>query len=299
MIISFMLLSTLVNCKSQFLSDYNGEILMMYPDPGGELYVVCNLIYTPKNNKHLYINKRSGISDVSFSENKDKILGLDGNHLIVEYDIKSNSLVVVLKGDEKKEASYDYVKYVPKSDCISFIAYPNLYIYNRKTKEKKLVTQADGEYAWSKDGKMLFYGKRGEPRRSTWSEEQKKYISSEPTNSKIYCLDMEDKRTTLYIDGGYGPQLSPSNDYIVFKKGGERLVVREIGTGKEWLYKSPIEIYYYKFSPDDKQLAIMELTPKNMLFNKISLTGWDFKKNQKVAIIKDLPEGTYSNFDWK
>ncbi|HBE79162.1 MAG TPA: hypothetical protein DDW65_15520 [Firmicutes bacterium] len=281
MIISFMLLPTLASCidKSQLLKDYNGEILMLYPDLRGGYHEACNLIYTPKNNKYLYINEGNGISDVSFSEDKDKILGLDGDFLIVEYDLKSNSSIVVFKGDEEKEASYDYVKYVPKSDCISFVAYPNLYIFNRKTKERKLVTQADGEYAWSEDGKMLFYSKTGE--------------------NKVYCLNMESKKFTLYIDNGYDPQLSPSNDYIVFKKDGGRLAIREIKTGKEWFYKSPLEIYYYKFSPDNKHLAIMELTPKDKSFNKTSLTGWDFRNNQKVALIRELLDGAYSNFDWK
>lgn len=264
--------------KSQLLADYNGEILMLYPEPGGGHHEGCNLIYAPKNNSYLYINRGNGISDVSFSENKDKILGLDGNFLIVEYDLKSNSSIVVYQGDEK-EAFYDHVKYVPKSDYISFVAYPNLYIFNRKTKERKLVTRANGEYAWSKDGKMLFYSKTGE--------------------NRIYCLNMESEKSTLYIDDGYDPQLSPSNDYIVYKKGDRRLAIREIKTGKEWFYKSPLEIYYYKFSPDDKQLAIMELTPKDRLFNKTSLTGWDFRNNKKVALIKELPQGTYSNFDWK
>lgn len=279
--ISLMLLSTLASCmdKSQLLKGYVGEILMLYPDPGGDSYESCNLIYAPKEDIYRYINRGKGISNVSFSQDKGKILGLGGDFSIIEYDLKSNSSIVVYKGDEKKEASYDYVKYMPKSDCISFTAYPNLYIFNRKTKERILITQADGEYAWSKDGKLLFYSKTGE--------------------NQVCCLNMESKKSTLYIDNGYDPQLSPSNDYIVFKKEDRRLVIREIQTGKEWFYKSPLEIYYYKFSPDDKQLAIMELTPKNTLFNKTSLTGWDFKKNQKVAIIKELPDGAYSNFDWK
>jgi hypothetical protein len=149
----------LTSCHSELLTDYKGEIIMTYPNIGlKDLKDFKDgiLIYSPKTNNAIYVAKGEGFSEVSFSENKERILGLCDDHTVVEYDIKTKDIILVFKGDEE-EASFDHVKYVPKSDFISFIAYPNFYIFNRKTKVKTSVTQFNGEYSWSKDGTKLFY----------------------------------------------------------------------------------------------------------------------------------------------
>ncbi|NLW48964.1 MAG: hypothetical protein GXY86_16750 [Firmicutes bacterium] len=301
MIFSVLIFTNVTSCLGNSrLKDYDGDIVMLYPNPGGGFPPkACNLIYTPKTNNYLYVNKGNGYSDVSFSDDKEKILGLEWNYTIVEYDLKTNSSTIVFNDEIKGAIFYSDLKYVPKSDCISFNAYPNLYIYNPKTKEKNIVIKASGEYAWSKDGKKLFYGILGKPRKSTWSEEQKKYIISKPTESKIYCLDVESKISTLYIENGYGPQLSPDNNYIAFERD-KKLIVREIKTGKEWSYKPKIKICNYKFSPDNKYLALIEEYPPKNIFdninNEVKLISWDFKKNRKVTLVKGVFQ---SNFDWK
>ena len=282
-----LLLFSVVSCQDNsklfknllLFKNYDGEIILGNPNIGSNGFDDGILIYTPKTNNYLYVAKGEGYRDVCFSENKDKILGLNGDVSIIEYDLKTKTNIIVFKGNDE-EGSYFNVKYVPKTDCISFISSDKLFILNRKTKEKEFITQAWGDYSWSKNGDKLFYSIGGK--------------------SGIYCFDTKSKKTTLVINEGFSPQLSSSNKYIAFEiQHGKVLIIKDIKTGKEWKYIPPIKTYYYKFSPDDKQLVIHELMPKNLQYNDISLVGWSYKTNEEVRVIKGIFDGCIGNFDWR
>jgi len=137
MTFTILILTNVTSCLGiSRLKDYYGDIVMLCPNPEGGYYGACNLIYTPKTNNYLYINKGNGYRELSFSDDKEKILGLEGNYTIVEYDLKTNNSIIVFKGNEDKEASYDYIKYVPESNYISFNAYPYIYIIGKLKSEK-------------------------------------------------------------------------------------------------------------------------------------------------------------------
>jgi hypothetical protein len=274
----------LAGCKIDFqsLADIKGQIVMCNPNISDNDCHEGILIYTPKNNHYLYLAKNISFSSLSFSENKEKILGVihnSHNCSIIEYNIKTKEIIPILNKSDK-DVDLDFVQYVPKSDSISFMAHPYFYVFNPKTKERKKIIKAFADYSWSKDGKKLFYSK-------DW---------------KTYCLDMESKKTSLYIKG-YQPQLSASNDYIAFQTISDdlnfdtaKLVVKEVKTGKEWRFKISVGVCGYRFSPDDKYLAILERTPTNQ-YRDINLISWDFKNNKKIKLIEHIRD--WSGIDWK
>jgi hypothetical protein len=278
----FFIFSILAGCTdyAQLLESYTGDIVMGYPCMNDERPNKGIAIYTPKDNNFIYLARERNYSDVSFAENKEKVLGINGEYSIVEYEIKTNRTIPVFNGNAQDHVPYTNVKYIPKTDDISFMSYPNLYILNRKTGEKVFITETSGDYSWSKDGKKLYYSS---------------------VQGKIYCMDMKTKESEPVYDG-YEPQLSASNNYIAFEteKGirKRKITVKEIATGKEWKYKTGW-IDYYKFSPDDQHLAIIQQhTSWRYVYGK-ELMGWDFKKNQKMKLIEHINDGSYSNFDWK
>ena len=278
---SLLLLFMLTGCYSEVSNDYVGEIAMTYPNT--KLKSLNNyqkgiMIYLPSTKRFSHVAQSRGFSDLSFSENKKKIMGVSTNNTIFEYDIETNNMTLVYKGSNE-DASYDYLKYVPKSDLISFCSYPNLCIYNQRTKEiKKILPHIWGEYSWTKDGKKLLYS-----------------ISGRGT---IYSLDIENNKSTLYSKEGFSPQLSRSNNYIAFMTKNGEIIVKEIKTSRKWSYKG-LELIYYKFSPDDKYLAIIEVVPSKTFMCGINLTVWDFRNNKKNTLIEDIYQGCQSNFDWK
>lgn len=275
-IISLLLLLPInINCKALFAKDYIGEIVMGNPNITDTDYSKGILIYTPKNKNYLYLAKGRSYRDVSFSENKDRILGISGECSIVEYNIKEKAANIIYEGI--KGEPYSDVKYVPKSNDISFVSIDLcLYIYKRITKEMRFVTQVDGDYAWSKDGKKLYYS----------------------DNTTIYCMDMKSKKTEA-IGKGFNPQLSVDNNYLAFKTAREELTVKEIDTGKEWKYKAAVWIDYYKFSPDTQQIAIIQGNTSWKYFYGQELIVWNFKNNKKKILIKHISPGYGTNFDWK
>lgn len=276
LIISLLLLLPLnINCKALLVKNYKGDIVMGNPNICDTDYSKGVLIYTPKNNNYLYIAKGEMYRDVSFSENKDQILGITGECSIVEYNINEKKTITITEGI--KGEPYSNVKYVPKSNNISFASVDlYLYIYNRTTKENRLVTQLDGDYAWSKNGKKLYYS----------------------DNMVIYRMDIESKKT-VSIDKGFDPQLSADNNYIVFKTARDELTVREIKTDKEWKYKTTVGIDYYKFSPDAQQIAIIQANTSWKYIYGQQLLVWNFKNNEKVTLIEHISQGFGCNFDWK
>jgi hypothetical protein len=151
-----------------------------------------------------------------------------------------------------------------------------LCIINRITKEKRIVADFYGDYAWSKDGKKLYY-------------------SDETT---VYCMDMESKKSKP-IGKGFDPQLSVNNNYIAFKTAREGLTIKEIKTGKEWKYKATVWIDFYKFSPDAQQIAIIQGNTSAKYIYGRQLLIWSFKTNKKVTLIEHIHQGSESNFDWK
>ena len=277
----------LAGCKIglQSLADVKGQIVMCNPNISDNDHTKGILIYTPKNNRYLYLAKNIPFSFLSFSENKQKILGVtynSHNRSIIEYDIKTKEITHILNKSDN-DVDFSFVQYVPKSDSISFMAHPYFYVLNRKTKERKKIIKAFADYSWSRDGNKLFYS----------------------TNYKTYFLDMDSKKTSLYIKDikGYQPQLSTSNDYIAFQTISDdlnfdtaNLMVKEVKTGKEWRYKISVGVCGYRFSPDDKYLAILERTRNNQ-YRDINLVAWDFRNNKKVKLIEHIRD--WSGFDWR
>jgi hypothetical protein len=263
-----------INCKAMPAKDYLGEIVMGNPNISDDDYTQGILIYTPKKDNYLYLAKGEMYTDVSFSESKDRILGLSDDHIIVEYKIEEKKTDTIFEGSSE-EASYTNVKYIPKTNDISFLA-DKLYIINRITKEKRTVADFYGDYAWSKDGKKLYY-------------------SDETT---VCCMDMESMKVESIVKG-FNPQLSADNNYIAFKTGRKELIVKEFKTDKQWKYKTTVGIDYYKFSPDAQQIAIIQgnTSPKYIYGQQLLI--WNFKKNKKVTIIEHISQGFGCNFDWK
>jgi hypothetical protein len=127
LIVSFLFLLPInINCKSLLAKDYHGDIVMGNPNIRDNDYSVGILIYTPKNNNYLYLAKGKEYRDVSFSESKDRILGISGECSIVEYNIKEKKTITIFEGTSGEP--YSYVKYVPKTNNISFASI-DLYLY--------------------------------------------------------------------------------------------------------------------------------------------------------------------------
>jgi hypothetical protein len=270
----FLILPININCKALSAKDYIGEIVMGNPNIIDTDYSTGILIYPPKNNNYLYLAKGKNYADVSFSKSKDKILGIRGDWSIVEYNIKEKKTITIFEGTSD-EASYTDVKYVPKTNDISFISV-GLYIVNRITKKKIFIVDFYGDYAWSKDGEKLYYS----------------------DDTTIYCMDM--KSTTIEVIGkGFNPQLSIDNDYMAFKTVRGELIVKEIKTGKKYKYKTTVKIDYYKFSPDAQQIAIIQGNTSPKYFYGQELIVWNFKNNKKETLIKHISPGYGTNFDWK
>jgi len=286
----------LVGCQSQKPKDLTGEILMENPNinfqgPNGQRYGL--IIYTPKNNNYQYLTANMSMRYPSFSENKEKILGMLKNGSIAECDIKTKKITIIFNKKINSEVRFysikytpeiNSIRYIPKTDCISFLLHPYLYIYNRKTQETESLVTTE-EYCWSNDGKTLFYSNDG----------------------KIYRYEMDTKRSILYIKNASGPILSENNEYfartkISYKrpiKYNPPTIVRELKTGKEWHLTLPVEVLDYQFSPDNKYLMYSERTANNF-YRELNLMVWDFKNNKKFKLFGNISMySAFRGFDWK
>lgn len=217
---------------------------------------------------------------------------------LVEYNLKTGNIKELVKnkgvpppGYSSREVStiyYNDIRYVPKKNMVSYLWGNSLYTFDLSTSTETFITKLMGEdsrYSWSKDDGFTAY----------LSEDDS------DMNTSIVSYNVKTKESRRLFNG-YSPEISNKNEFIAYEKfnpntKGFNLVVREVSTAKEWFYKNKGSIVNYRFSPDDRYLAVVE-RDKKWLANPQTgpIQIWDFKGSTASTLIKNYG-GT--NLDWK
>lgn len=217
----------------------------------------------------------------AFSKDKSRVLMIieESPCTIVQYDYVNNTYEFIYKGSLQDGTVLEYAYYVPDKNAVSFIQDDKLYIYDMLTKQKTYVIDANWGYFWNSQGDKIVYSQNG----------------------KIYTYELLTAKKK-YLMEGKNPQFSNNNQLIgciTYDDNGKQiLVIRNIDDGKEWEYKPGGMIINYRFSPDDNNIAIEESRRANFFFEAWDLNLWNFRKNTKSSILKNVANVS-SSIDWK
>ncbi|WP_373000578.1 TolB family protein [Lutispora sp.] len=286
----FLLIIVGCNQKDELLKEnLTGELILSTPVSSLQKDNKGLAIFKPSLKKYEIMLNDQYLSSPTLNRKKDKVLARSTTK-IVEYDMKNKTLNVLYI---HKDNTIDNISYIPTQDSISFTAYENgrenIYGFNKNSGSNNiLIKDIYGSYSWSKDGRLILFGRRSKA-------ENGKYKYS----VNMYNINMG-KEETLFE--GYAPQYSNNNQYIAYKEANASnidniLVIREITTAKEWIYKSNA-IYTYRFSPDDNYIAI-EQQSRKFASKDYEIIVWDFKSSKKDVLIETITRGYNTGFDWK
>lgn len=257
------------------IKNLSGEILMKNPHLTGIHNSKSNIVkFNPSNKK--YMDLDISCSSPYFSNDKNRVLGIQGPNKIVEYDLK-NLNYAILYSDENVKNIFN-PKYVPNHNEISFIENNKLQILNLENKEISDVTQVDSNsYTWSKDGNKIYF-------------DDEKGIS---------CIDYVNLNKKEFKNGARNPIMSDNGEYLAYRVGHESLVITELNTGEEWKYNTT-SLVTYDFSPNGNYIAIIEEGAElPYFFNGQKMLIWDFKNNKKTTVISNVGDAANTNIDWK
>lgn len=205
-----------------------------------------------------------------YSISKNKIMFIGWDNYLYEYDFNIGKLRNILV-----ENGINYPKYVPNSNCISYIKDYKMVIYNLEDTTKKEIDNVTlGEYSWSNDGKSFVYNKD---------------VSG---NHNIYKYNLEDD-TSISLFKGSCPIYSIDNKYIAYFPGslyGE-IAVRNMETGEEKKTREK-GCHYFKFSPKGDKLAYMMSSGKY----EDSLIIWDYATNKTCTLLERIKQER--GFEW-
>jgi hypothetical protein len=249
-----------------------GELIMN----GLDAYNKGLIRYEPRNGRIDMVENELNYSSPVYSANKDKILAVEGGDKITEYQIQEGKKNMI---ESLRDPAY--VKYIPNSSKISFVSSGELFIYDKISKNKTLITEVAGDYSWSKEGKSFLFCK-------------------ERQDAQVLKYDIETGSINTLFKG-YNPVYSNDNRkiaYVLYSTDKDVLVIRDIDTGKEWKHKAN-GISFYRFSPDDKYIAISQAhQPWNFKYLKGGeILVWDYEKSKTGFLIEHIDNST--EFDWK
>jgi hypothetical protein len=246
-------------------------------------------VYKPsvKSRKTIAINTEYSIYDCN--KKKNSVLVVDYNekptindNAIFEYNYNNNEYTPIVKckttppdeyssfKDDISTVHFDKVEYIPGRNAISYKWWNDLYIYDTQKNEEAFITKVSDKYSWSKDGSNIIY----------CPENDSNYIYKYYINSK----------TTEKLFSGSSPEYSNNNKLIAYTPDNlsKELFVRDISTGKVWKYRAGGIIVNYKFSPDDKLIAIFELNKKFIVPSQRGpVKIWDFKNNLSNTLVRN------------
>ena len=227
--------------------------------------------YDFMSGKSIEILNDLSIRDPLYSHDREKILFITGN-CISEYNIKKQVVNKLICGSE---SAYYCAKYVPNKNEISYIIGNGFYIYNPDLNSSKLLTELAGDYTWDNKGENILFNENG----------------------NVCRYNLANGTVDVLFDG-QDPEYSNDNKFIAYRRLYNELIVREIDTGREWTYEAN-GIKYYKFSPDDKFLAIFENNASLRNMFGFELKVWDYTNGHKILLRKNIGSSSNSNFDWK
>lgn len=237
-----------------------------------------NIIVYEHFNNYFDKNYVIGLFNPSYNYDKNKIIFFDFYNVcsIFEYDVKTNNTVKIID----LPFFICCLKYVPNSNCISYIVKDefnryNFEIYNLETAETRKVFKniSNYNYSWSNDGKSFLY-----------------YTS----NDEIFRYNLEDN-TSEFLFNGSNPVYSNDNKYIAYFDAESHdtvLIVRNMETGEEKRHKQS-RTYYICFSPKDDKIACI----RECFLKSKELVIWDFETDEEYTLIDNV-RGV-SEFDWK
>lgn len=270
-----MIVLSFSSCKTKDIPSQllYGEIVMRNPNINDEKSNKGIAIYDISKRTFSYLLGDTYFGEAVYSEDKSNILTVTDSSEIVEYNKQSSQKSVIRNGQSGRK--YSYLKYIPESDMISYTLGPKLFIFDRKLQKETYLMDIGGNYSWSNDGKALIYSQKGE----------------------CYRLDLSTKKSTKLFPG-YGPQYSNNNEYIVYQLDDGQIVLREVKTGREQKYETD-KIHYYKFSPDDDSIAVIQNLKNSTRLYGQEMILWNFKNGKSYTLIEYISQGSIGSFDWK
>lgn len=228
-----------------------------------------------KNEKTSLLNSINIVVPI-FTQDKNEILVLDDQYNLVAYNIKNQSTTIL-----EKNFTFEGLSIIPDKFEISYINGKGIELFNIQSRKKFLLTLPEltrkeqwiRGYSWSNQGDTLLYS----------------------NGETIFTFDTVSKKYIRFFDG-FEPVYSNSNKLICFKRDRTTLVVKDMGTMKEWIYEG--ESIHHKFSPDDKFIAF-ETQSETTLSKGRDLIIWDFQSNKTKTLISDINMNSYGYFDWR
>lgn len=258
-----------------------GEILISWLENEDNM-----IIYTPSlDKKEKFTLKISSYKTFYFSENKHKILSISKNSI----DGKINEIEYNRLNKETTEIQHldlsnlENLKYVPKSNQLSYIKDNQLLIYDRGTNQtNKLLSINDGSYldgngiySWNNDGTKVFYN---------------------DTYDTISVYDRTTGKSKKILDG-HEPILSPDDNYIFYEKPDGKRIIKDMTTGKEWIIETQFANVNAVFSPNSKYLLISKEYRGIADIRYYKIYVLDFRNKKSCILFSG--KRTIPGVDWK
>lgn len=236
-----------------------------------------NVIYDIKTQEYTKIGNYYSFSKPQFNVDKKKILGIKDCSKIMEYDVERKSFKTLY--NETTDRLINKAKYVPANNrVISMIIGNELYLLNLNNNEKELLLKVYHGFCWM-DENTIIYSKGG----------------------KLRMKNIQTNEETI-LTKGYFPEISNDKkkiafltDRITYNRNDNNFAIYDIEKNEV------IKEYYihyilnYRFSPDDKYIAYIQLRGKNICFDKNSLIILDYSNDNKIVFIDQFS----SIYDWK
>lgn len=255
--------------------ELTGNIIMPTPNLhfGGDDSFVGLLIFDVKNKQGKIVFEDKICGEPSCNKDKNKVLCVDFYDYLYEYNLDTGEYISLLD----KEELIHHPQYIPNTNCISYIKFDKLIIYNLETKNKKEIDNVL-EYSWSKDGKSFIYNK------------------FEDGNGFIFKYDLENN-TSIKLFEGRTPIYSADNNYMAYFNSKDEdkrseIIVRNLKTGEEKSSEYDA-IHNFKFSPESDKIAYT----KTSGIYESDLVVWDYKTDEHCVLIEKIVNDC--GFDWK
>lgn len=249
----------------------SGSILMQIP-PNDSTWNMGTGLYSIKEKKFTQLTSEN----ITFTFNKDKKSLLGSNRLtklIIEFDLISKNFKV-LKSDTNEIISF--VKYIPKSNSISYVSGKNLTIYDYNSDKETILNDIGDDFVWDKNGENILFS------------------SFDGKDEWIYNYNIYSKtKSKLYK--GYKPKFSENYKCFAFlRKGlfGNEFVVEEIEQKKRIVY--PIGVLQdYELSPNGEYIAYV--LKKDYYDSELKVV--DYRNKMECTLIKDI-RFMFFDFQW-
>lgn len=235
-----------------------------------------------------YTKTGSDYATIELNTGNISFVGAQGNKAIF---LGSNKAIALLHEDDSVEILDLKARTVKKINFnigkINDIAYINtshislstnngIYVIDLATESAKCVLKsATAKHSWSKYGNM--------------------YHELDIDNEKsIYKYNLSTSRDEFVINGS-SPKVSSEEKILAYRRG-QKLFVRDLKTGEEYVY--PYNVFDYCLVEDGRYVAVVEYYRGIDLYDGYSVRIWDYKNDKTYTVVNKYYNGICTGIDW-